>query len=96
MARSKSRLSTEALEHIAGAVPAHADDSPEHVSVDVRKITNGFVSTHSRSKNGEYSSKEEFHAKRPQIEEILGAERKRGEVPSVNHLKAATSYLRRK
>ena len=96
MARSKSRLSSEALNHIAGALPGNADDSPEHVSVDVRKIANGFVSTHSRSKDGEYRSREEFHARRPQIEEILGAERKREEQPRVNHLKAATSYLRRK
>lgn len=48
------------------AVPMSCDES-EHHSVEVRKIKNGFVLRRTSHGSDGYSSHEEFHAERPQI-----------------------------
>lgn len=47
-------------------------DTPEHVSVSVRKIDNGYIMSHSHSKNGEYKSRETYHATKPKLDVATG------------------------
>ncbi len=93
MARRKSSSSTAALER--ASPPAGADDGPSNMSIDIRKISNGYISVHSRMKDGEYFSKEEYHRSKPTIEELVGAGEATGtEKPErTNHLKGAVSLL---
>jgi hypothetical protein len=44
----------------------------ESMSIDVRKIDNGWVSCHSRSDRTGYHRREEYHAERPRLSEIEG------------------------
>ena len=39
----------------------------DHMSTDIRKIDNGYVTRHSHSANGEYHSREEFSKERPML-----------------------------
>jgi hypothetical protein len=43
-------------------------DMPEHVSVSVRKIDNGYIMSRSHSKGGECRSHETYHAKKPSLD----------------------------
>jgi len=68
------------------------DDAPTHASVSVRKIDNGYISTHTREEGGDYSHEERYHSSRPSAEELL---RKRRAPPKVNHMRAAVAQLKR-
>ena len=97
MAR-KGKMATSASVLASGGAPAPDEDGPEYCSVDVRRIANGYVSTHSRKVTGEEPVyREEFHAKRPMIEEIVSGEsRDKVTPPGANHLKGAISLLNQK
>lgn len=77
------------------AMPVPSDEGPEHVSVDVRKISNGYVASHSRSQDGEYHHHEEYHKDKPNVKEILGAREPREQRSATNHLRGAVGLLRR-
>lgn len=69
MARSNSKLnSTSAVR----AMPVPDEDGPQSVSCSVREIDNGWVSTHTTSGSGEYKSREEYHASKPDVHELVG------------------------
>jgi hypothetical protein len=92
--KSRGRLSDAAP--VAAMSPGN-EDGPSHVSVDVRKIDNGYVSTHTVMDAGEYRTREEYHAKRPRVEEVLGVGDRTGsgmdEGP--NHLRAAVGMMKK-
>lgn len=94
MAKRRARTSDTAA---ISTMPVGDNDGPSSVSVSVRKIANGYVSTHSREQDGNYSYKEEFHEKKPRIEELVGGGDKieSGMNESVNHLKAAVGLMNR-
>lgn len=99
MAKGKrSKMETSASVLASGGAPAADEDGPEYVSVDVRRISNGYISSHSRKVTGEAPEyKEEFHSKKPTIEEIAGGEaRDRATPPGANHLRGAISLLNQK
>lgn len=95
MARRR-RTTRESDTAAVAAMPSGDEDGPSHVSVDVRKIDNGYVSTHTTMRDGAYHSREEYHAKRPRVEEVLGAgERPRsGLGEGTNHLRAAVGLMK--
>jgi hypothetical protein len=94
----KSGKATSAAVLASGMAPAADEDGPEYASIDIRQINNGYVSTHSVKRAGEAPVfREEFHAKKPTIEEIVGGEsRDRVTPPGANHLKGAISLLNQK
>jgi hypothetical protein len=98
MAKRSGKMATSASVLAGGGAPAPDEDGPEYCSVDVRRIANGYVSTHSRKIAGEEPVyKEEFHAKRPMIEEIVSGEPRGKETPpGPNHLRGAISLLNQK
>lgn len=93
MARKRAVDSVKAI----STNPPRGDDSgPSSVSVDVRQISNGYISTHSTTKDGEYNYKEEYHETRPQIEEIVGGASRDQVAPAgPNHLAGAVALLKR-
>ena len=94
MARRSRRNSAEVISQES---PEGDEEGPNHVSVTVRKIDNGYISTHSVETDGEYRSREEYHAKKPTIEEVMGAGDKiEDSKPSGNHLSDAVALLRGK
>jgi hypothetical protein len=94
MARRSRRNSAEV---ISQEPPEGDEEGPNHVSVTVRKIDNGYISTHSTETDGTYTSREEYHAEKPTIEEVMGAGDKiEDSKPSGNHLSDAVALLRGK
>ena len=81
---------------IAQSTVDRSGDGPESVSISVRQISNGFVSTHSREENGEYHSKEEYHATRPNVEEMVAGdiEKRALTPPGANHLRGAIGLMK--
>lgn len=98
MAKRKGKMETSSAVLAGGMAPAADEDGPEYVSVDVRRINNGYISTHSKKVSGEAPVyKEEFHSKKPTIEEIVGGEgRDSVTPPGANHLRGAISLLNQK
>lgn len=70
MAKKRHRNSAEVISQMP---PSGDEEGPNHVSVNIRKIDNGYISTHSSETDGEYRTREEYHAKKPTIEEVMGA-----------------------
>lgn len=57
----------------AGNITAASPSKNQHINVSVRKINNGYIVSHSKSGDGDYSSTEHFHPKPPKIS-VMGAE----------------------
>jgi hypothetical protein len=98
MAKRSGKMATSASVLASGMAPAADEDGPQYCSIDVRKIANGYISTVSKKVAGEEPEyREEFHAKRPMIEELAGGEpRDRVTPPGPNHLKGAIGLLNQK
>ena len=81
---------------IAGEMIERGGDGPESMTISVRQIANGFVSTHSREEGGEWHSKEEYHATRPNIEEMVAGDMEKRNLtpPGANHLRGAISMMK--
>jgi len=96
MPRKKPRLASSA-NTISREMISRGGDGPDSVSVSVRQIANGFVSTHTRDEDGEYHVKEEYHATRPDVEELVAGDKlSRDAEPAANsHLKDAITALNR-
>lgn len=75
-------------------VPA-SENGPEYHSIEVRPISNGYVSTHTHSAGDKYERKEEYHREKPKLEELAGRKEPRARAP-VNHLKGAVALLQSK
>jgi hypothetical protein len=98
MAKKRGKMETSGAVLASGGAPAADEDGPQYVSINVRRISNGYVSTHSRKLAGEEPEyKEEFHAKKPTIEELVAGEPRDKETPpGANHLRGAIGLLNQK
>jgi hypothetical protein len=96
MAR-KSTARTSSVAALRSSPPPAESSGPSSMSVDVRKISNGWISTHSQTKDGEYEYKEEFHESKPEIEEIVGVGQRTGtegaDAKGTNHLAGAIALM---